>query len=170
MVCGLIQKQEPGFCCKDFCKSYKLLSEVKGTTYTDKTDKAGTFYSYKFVAVSSKGSSANSSPLIGDACALPAKPTNFSISTNAMRDCTAKWSAVSGADGYVVLVGDTKNVSDMGIYKDVTTGTSCALGNGRNIYGSKYTGYFAVAAYCAMPDGSIAISEPSNVVKATIVP
>ena len=91
---------------------YELLATVTDCSYTDKTAKAGQYYYYRLIAVSSKSSYADSAPVDGPALPLYAKPGNLrDISTST--ETRIKWDGVSGVDGYVILRGKTDVLEEM---------------------------------------------------------
>ena len=148
--------------------TYKLLAETKSTTYTDTTAKVGYYYHYKFVAVSSRSSAADSAPLMGTACPVPAQPKNLKVTKDYGNWCfKLTWNAVSGADGYYVLMGDSANVDIMFVSKPVENGTSTTYPFFFRPENGPQTRYVCIVAYKELSNGDIVLSEPSNIVSFT---
>lgn len=141
---------------------YKLIAEVKSTSFTDKKATPGHVYRYKFTAVSSKSSSATSAAFKINFCAKPAAPEGFTLTKNKSGSVVASWDKSTGAQGYVVLYG--KSASDLRVFKDMANRSSCTLGASG---GSKQY-YFSVAAYCITADGSCIFSSASKPKKAAV--
>ena len=102
-------------------EDYTLLGTTKSTTYTDKTAKAGTTYTFAVKAVNANGESMTSSSCAGK---LAAAPDNVTLTgAKAVSDgIQVTWQAANGAAQYRVYRKDAANPKWKGIA--TVTGTS----------------------------------------------
>lgn len=82
---------------------YRKVNTTSGTSWTDKTVKSGTPYSYKIIAYAKSGNSV----VKADASAVKTTvwvkaPTGLSLTANGKMALTVKWKKVSGTDGYQI--------------------------------------------------------------------
>ncbi len=102
-------------------EDYTLLGTTKSTTYTDKTAKAGTTYTFAVKAVNANGESMTSSSCAGK---LAAAPDNVTLGSAKVSGSTivVTWQAANGAAQYRVYRKDAANTKWKGIAN--VTGTS----------------------------------------------
>ncbi len=144
--------------------TYKLLTTTSSTSYTDTSASPGYYYFYKFVAVSSRSSYADSAAASGKAASGLAQPKNLS-KEDSMQSYKLRWSAVKGADGYLVVYSTSTSTDELEIYDQITSGTTCLV----NRYeGVNRSFYFRIIAYKCLSDGSYVLSNPSEYVKLSI--
>ena len=115
-------------------EDYTLLGTTKSTTYTDKTAKAGTTYTFAVKAVNANGESMTSSSCAGK---LAAAPDNVTLTgAKAVSDgIQVTWQAANGAAEYRVYRKDAANPKWKGIAN--VTGTSWT--DKTAVAGVKYT-------------------------------
>ena len=115
-------------------EDYTLLGTTKSTTYTDKTAKAGTTYTFAVKAVNANGESMTSSSCAGK---LAAAPDNVTLTGAKVSGSTivVTWQAASGAAEYRVYRKDAANPKWKGIAN--VTGTSWT--DKTAVAGVKYT-------------------------------
>lgn len=135
--------------------TYKLIGETKNATFTDTTAAAGYYYYYRIIAVSSRTSYANSAAF--EVVAAPALPTPKNLKgSRSSGAVTLKWDAVKGAQGYVIAIGESKDIESMqGLYTVEDT---------KVVDGDLPGGYwYAVIAYKYRSDGLMVTSMPAYV-------
>ena len=141
--------------------SYRLLADVKGSSYTDKSAKAGYYYYYKFVAVSSKSSAASSSPLTVKSAPAPKPVQNFRLVKEYDKYYQLSWDKSDGADGYMIFAG--KDTASMTLYRTQNDSSNAKIyKNGQSSKPATHTNYFCIVAYCELSNRTVVMSEPSE--------
>ena len=140
-------------------EDYTLLGTTKSTTYTDKTAKAGTTYTFAVKAVNANGESMTSSSCAGKLAATPANVTLGSAKVSGST-IVVTWQAASGAAEYRVYRKDAANPKWKGIAN--VTGTSWTDKTAKA--GVKYT--YTVRGISA--DGTLSPGFDTTGVSATV--
>ena len=116
-------------------EDYTLLGTTKSTTYTDKTAKAGTTYTFAVKAVNANGESMTSSSCAGKLAAAPDNVTLTGAKAVSGSTILVTWQAANGAAEYRVYRKDAANPKWKGIAN--VTGTSWT--DKTAVAGVKYT-------------------------------
>ena len=135
--------------------TYRLLTTVKGTTYTNSSGKAGVRYYYRVVASNSVTRVQSQLSATVAATKRLAKPT-LKVTLSAKKP-SLSWKKVSGATKYVVYRATSKN----GKYTKLTTTTRTAYRHATAKKGKTY--YYKVYAVCSRSAGKSAASSVKSV-------
>ena len=118
---------------------YTLMKTTEGTSYTNTSAKAGTYYYYKVKAVAKNEKASVYSNVVGRTCDL-ARPTLSLSNVASSGKIKVSWTKVEGAVKYQVQRATSKN----GTYKVVKTTTSLSFTDTNTTAGKTY--YYKVRA------------------------
>ena len=136
--------------------TYKKMSTVTGTSYTNSTAEAGKTYYYYVVAVAKDGKKSEKSNIVSRTCDLARPEVSVSNVASSGKN-KVSWKKIDGATKYEVYRATSKN----GTYSKVKTTTSTAYKDTAAKSGKTY--YYKVVAVCSKTAGNSAYSAVKSI-------